>query len=89
MNLLSNGHIIDPNIGPGSNVFLVFIYFCLLLLLPDFIRCEFEVDLCEYQTRTSDELSRFLWQRKNAEQLIAENIPGPTGLEHLDFLNFL
>ena len=54
--------------------------YIIFLLMISIIRCEFTDDLCDYQTRTTDELSRFLWQRKNSEQLIAENIPGPAGL---------
>lgn len=59
-------------------LFLCRYLFC-IVFCSDFIRCEFTDDLCEYQTRTTDELSRFLWKRANSEQLIAENVPGPAG----------
>ena len=50
---------------------------------PDFIRCEFDADLCHWTVEKAPETETFFWDRVNAEILEANETDGPHA-DHFD-----
>ena len=46
-------------------------------LFTAIIECNFQNNLCQWTKITTDDSGNFQWIRKNARQLVADNIPGP------------